>query len=64
MEKIMSKSNDTSRSATLEDHHTLADSELDAVSGGWFGIIFGAGGGVQDPNLYSGEPDTGRRVQK
>jgi hypothetical protein len=35
MEKIMSKSNDTSRPAALEDHHTLADSELDAVSGGW-----------------------------
>jgi hypothetical protein len=30
----MSKSNDTSRPAALEDHHTLADSELDAVSGG------------------------------
>ena len=30
----MSKSNNTSRPATLEDHHTLADSELDAVSGG------------------------------
>ena len=34
MEKIMSKSNDTSKVATLEDHRTLADSELDAVSGG------------------------------
>jgi hypothetical protein len=32
----MSKNNDTSRSATLEDHHTLADGELDAVSGGFF----------------------------
>jgi hypothetical protein len=31
MEKIMSKSNDVS---TL-DHRPLADSELDAVSGGW-----------------------------
>jgi hypothetical protein len=34
MEKNMSKTNDTSRPATLEDHHTLADSELEAVSGG------------------------------
>jgi hypothetical protein len=31
----MSKSNDTSRLATPEDHRPLADSELDAVSGGW-----------------------------
>ena len=31
MEKLMSKSNDSSKL----DHHTLADSELDAVSGGW-----------------------------
>jgi hypothetical protein len=69
-EKTMSKTNDTSWSAALEDHGTLADSELDAVSGGWFptGIISGAqkytGGGVQDPNLYSGETVNGRRVQK
>jgi hypothetical protein len=35
MEKIMSKTNDTSRLATLEDHRPLANSELDAVSGGW-----------------------------
>jgi hypothetical protein len=34
MEKIMSKTNDTSRFAALENHHPLADSELDAVSGG------------------------------
>jgi hypothetical protein len=34
MEKIMSKTNDTSRPAALEDHHTLADSEFDAVTGG------------------------------
>jgi hypothetical protein len=31
MEKIMSKTNDTSN---IEHHDTLADSELDAVSGG------------------------------
>ena len=31
---MMSKTNDTSRSATLEDHRPLADSELDAVTGG------------------------------
>ena len=30
----MSKTNGTSRPATLEDHHTLADSELEVVSGG------------------------------
>jgi hypothetical protein len=30
----MSKTNDPSRPATVEDHHTLADCELDAVSGG------------------------------
>ena len=31
----MSKTNDTSKHTTLEDHHPLADSELDAVSGGF-----------------------------
>ena len=33
----MSKTNDTSKldHTALEDHHTLADSKLDAVSGGW-----------------------------
>ena len=38
MDKIMSKTNDTSKlgHATLEDHHPLADSELDAVTGGFF----------------------------
>ena len=30
----MSKANDTSTPATLEDHRTLDDAELDAVSGG------------------------------
>ncbi|MGB7455926.1 MAG: hypothetical protein WBM51_09600, partial [Pseudolabrys sp.] len=34
MEKIMSKTNDTSNLATLEDHRPLADTELDAVTGG------------------------------
>jgi hypothetical protein len=32
----MSKTNDTSKVAALEDHRTLADSELDAVTGGIF----------------------------
>jgi hypothetical protein len=41
MEKIMSKTNDTSRPATLEDHHPLSDSELDAVSGGTFAETLG-----------------------
>jgi hypothetical protein len=30
----MSKSNDISNMATLDDHRPLADSELDAVTGG------------------------------
>ena len=30
----MTKTNDTRRVAALEDHRRLADSELDAVSGG------------------------------
>ena len=34
METIMSKTNDTSNLATLEHHDPLADSELDAVTGG------------------------------
>jgi hypothetical protein len=48
----MSKTNDTSRPVTFEDHHTRADSELDAVSGGSSGahipnviIEMGDGGG-------------------
>ena len=36
MEKIMSKTNDTSTPATLDDHRPLADSELDAVAGGTY----------------------------
>jgi hypothetical protein len=44
MEKIMSKSNDTSRPATLEDHDTLADTELDVVTGAWNAVEHGAGG--------------------
>jgi hypothetical protein len=39
MEKIMSKSNDTSRPAALDDHRPLADSELDAVSGGYWNAV-------------------------
>ena len=31
---MMSDTNDTSNSATFEHHNTLADSELDAVTGG------------------------------
>ena len=34
IEKIMSKTNDTSNLATLEHHDTFADSELDAVTCG------------------------------
>ena len=36
MEKIMSESNDTPKPAALEDHRPLADSELNAVTGGIF----------------------------
>jgi hypothetical protein len=36
---MMGKTNDTSRCALLEDHRPLADSELDAVSGGAFPIV-------------------------
>ena len=35
----MNKTNDASRPITLEDHRLLADSELDAVSGGAFPIV-------------------------
>jgi hypothetical protein len=34
MEKIMSKTNDTSRVAALEDHRPLAADELDQIAGG------------------------------
>jgi hypothetical protein len=37
-EKIMSKTNDPSKLATLEDHNTLADTELNAVTGGMLGL--------------------------
>jgi len=64
----MSKSNDTSKlgHGTFEGH-TLADSELDAVSGGWLPSgIPGTGGTVPitGGNLYVGETVGGRRIQK
>jgi hypothetical protein len=34
MEKIMTKANDTPKPTAFEDHRPLADSELDAVTGG------------------------------
>jgi uncharacterized protein YcfJ len=34
MEKIMNKTNHTSRLATREDHDTIEDTELDPVTGG------------------------------
>jgi hypothetical protein len=62
-EEIMSQSNDSSKlgRATLEDHRPLADSELDAVTGGWLptGIP-----GANMPVLYVGETIAGRRIQK
>jgi hypothetical protein len=45
MEKIMSKSNDVS---TL-DHRPLADSELDAVTGG---VRLNAGVQIKDPQKF------------
>jgi hypothetical protein len=44
MEKIMSKTNDTSRLVTLENHDTIEDTELDAVTGAWnaVGVLTGA----------------------
>src|SRR5437879_3986348 len=39
IEMTMSKSNDISNIATLDDHRALADSELDAVSGGDVSLI-------------------------
>jgi hypothetical protein len=63
----MSKSNDISNIATLEDHHPLADSELDAVSGGWLpsGI---PGAEMYAPSVtsvtYVSETINGRRIQK
>jgi hypothetical protein len=42
MEKIMRKTNDNSN--TLEHHDALADSELDATTGGWFGQWINGGG--------------------
>jgi hypothetical protein len=62
MEKIMSKTNGTSTPAALEDHRPLADSELDAVSGGTDYITHsidtpsisgGAGGGVSDGTMIA-----------
>jgi hypothetical protein len=46
MEQIMSKTNDTAKlgHAKLEKR-VLADSELDAVSGGWSLLSWGTGGG-------------------
>ena len=47
----MSKTNDTSNIATLEDHDTLADSELDAVSGGFYAVEHVAIGPRDDGKL-------------
>ena len=38
----MTETNGTSKVATLEDHDTLADSKLDAVSGGMLGLTGGS----------------------
>jgi hypothetical protein len=48
----MSKTNDTSNIATLEDHEMLADTQLDAVSGGfWFMGSPGATDRVEHPEF-------------
>jgi hypothetical protein len=39
MEKIMSKTDDTSQLATLEDQGTFADTELDAATGGMLYLV-------------------------
>ena len=52
MEKIMSKANHTSRVATLEDHDTIEDTELDAVTSGnaVSGAVTGAVAGCTKAN--------------
>ena len=56
---MMSKSNDTSKFDRVKiETRVLADSELDAVSGGWLP----SGGG--NANLYVSETINGRRIQK
>ena len=37
----MSKTNDTSRLATLENHDTIEDTELDAVTGAFYSVEHG-----------------------
>ena len=51
MEKIMSKSNDISNIATLDDHRALADSELDAVTGAFYAVEHVAIGPRDDGKL-------------
>jgi hypothetical protein len=56
MEKIMSKTDHTSNLATLDDHGTLEDTELDTVSGGiWFMGYWGpansSAGGVKGESI-------------
>jgi hypothetical protein len=53
MEKIMSKTNDTSRLGRATQDRELQDDELNAVSGGG-----------ENGNLYVSETISGRRVQK
>jgi hypothetical protein len=39
----------------------LSEDELDAVTGGFLGVVFHR---TRNDNIYSSEVDTGRRVQK
>jgi hypothetical protein len=39
VERIMCKTNDASKLATLNDQRTLVDDELDAVTGGFVGQL-------------------------
>jgi hypothetical protein len=61
VDKIMAKTNDISRLASFEDHNTLADNELDAMTGGtkakgsdsWLGMLakaIGHAAGAQAAN--------------
>jgi hypothetical protein len=55
IEKIMSKTNDASRFATLEDHGALVDTELAAVTGGTDDLR-GSNSGDRKGGRYLGQP--------
>jgi hypothetical protein len=57
----MSKTNDTSKLATLKDHDTLADSELDAVIGGM--LYLAAPQNSSSPQVFRDHSDPTRFMQ-